>query len=70
LSRGSFVSTAALRVSERLPNIFETPQPPRVDPYGDTNKVDFQKGWVRLEGVFTAEQLKAVLAELAKRKKS
>jgi hypothetical protein len=34
------------------------------DPYGASNLVEFQKGWVRLDGVFTAEQLGAVLANM------
>jgi hypothetical protein len=45
-------------------------QPRTADPYGDTNKVDVQKGWVRLDGVFTADQLEAILTELKKQKKS
>src|ERR1700752_1911239 len=44
--------------------------PVAFDPYGETNKVEFQseKGWVRLDGVFNADQLEAVLANMRKRK--
>jgi hypothetical protein len=34
------------------------------DPYGASNLVEFQKDWVRLDGVFTAEQLAAVVANM------
>jgi hypothetical protein len=41
--------------------------PKEADPYGENNKVAFQKGWVRLDGAFTASQIEAVLAELKER---
>ncbi|MBO9647340.1 MAG: hypothetical protein J7605_02435 [Variovorax sp.] len=37
------------------------------DSYGEVNEVEFYKNAVRLDGVFTAEQLEAVLATLKKR---
>lgn len=34
------------------------------NPFGDRNKVDFQHGYVRLDGAFTPEQLEAVLSAM------
>ncbi|SCK49342.1 hypothetical protein VAR608DRAFT_4913 [Variovorax sp. HW608] len=43
--------------------------PVTFDPYGEANTVEFSKKTVRLDGVFTAEHLEAVLAEMKKRKR-
>jgi hypothetical protein len=62
---------SAVPDSEVLPEDFAIPEPPKAAaPYGESNKVAFQKGWVRLDGAFTAEQLEAVLADLKKGRKS
>jgi hypothetical protein len=34
------------------------------DPFGASNRVDFQQGYVRLDGAFRAAQLEAVLAAM------
>ena len=51
---------AAAPDSEVLPEDFAIPETPKAaNPYGANNKVAFQKGWVRLDGAFTADQLVA-----------
>jgi hypothetical protein len=60
---------AAAPDSGVLPEDFANPEPPKAaNPYGANNKVAFQKGWVWLDGAFTADQLEAVLADLKKRR--
>lgn len=38
--------------------------PATTNPFGARNKVDFQEGYVRMDGAFTEVQLEAVLARL------
>lgn len=59
---------AAAPDAEVMPEEIETPLPPSADPFGETNEIEFAKKTVRLDGVFTAEQLEAVLAEMKKRR--
>jgi hypothetical protein len=48
-----------------LPEIDDEPVAevaPTTDPFGASNRVDFQQGYVRMDGSFTEAQLEAVLA--------
>jgi hypothetical protein len=67
---GAVRNQAAKPDAEVLPEDLGPVDPPvTFDLYGETNTVEFSKKAVRLDGVFTAEQLEAVLAQLRKRVK-
>lgn len=66
-SSGPGHSAKAVPNAEVLPEIDDEPDPVAgqpADPFGARNRVDFQQGYVRMDGSFTKEQLEAVLAAM------
>ncbi|MDL9996974.1 hypothetical protein QTI24_00055 [Variovorax sp. J22P240] len=63
-SSGPGHSAKADPSAEVLPEVDDEPvakDTPPADPFGARNRVDFQQGYVRLDGSFTEVQLEAVL---------